>query len=203
MTALEKVEAPEQPIKDFGVQAKSLSDWMVVTAFLVVGLAVTVAYLSSNNKWMFSGGSNGVDHLGLFCVIAILGVAVALYCKIESLQDDLRRELTVTSLAWYSNVLTPYLSKKYGVRFLEVATHSGPHRVEKDGNVFEVQIFGIDFKLLSNAVSVSEHSGEPKWPFNFPHINGEIELKQIPNRLLYEKLPTTSESSLSTVKESQ
>lgn len=193
MVDLSKTEDVEQPPESFGVKRKVMHKLSIASLLVAETVSIAILILSAVNTINSNGETTVFNYIAILSACAAIGIPLGMYTEKSVLETNFHINATAASNLWYTQVLTPYLENKYGVRFLDVANNSGPHRVEKDGNIIEVNVFGINFKAIYNDYVVSEYTGNPIQPYLFPTITGEIELKMISGDPIYTNLATNPE----------
>lgn len=193
MVDLSKIEDIQQPHENFDVKRKLMNKFSIASLLVAEVVSIAILVLSSVNAINSSGETTVFNYITILSACAAIGIPLGMYTEKSVLETNFHLGATAASKDWYSQILTPYLEKKYGVRFLDAANGPGPHRVEKDGNIIEVNIFGINFKAVYNDYVVSEYTGNPIQPYLFPTITGEIELKMVSGDPIYTNLATNQE----------
>lgn len=185
--AISTFRAPEQPAELFGAEKRKLTpnDFFGVLAFsaaIVFWILLTIVIKSVFPDYWPQ--LKGIAFGGIYVFLV-----TALYFSFDGTAGPVREQRAIADRryrVWISDVLYPYLETKYGVKLTGNPLTFDRIMAEKDGNLFEVQLFGIKH-VRSNPTDQN-----PLW--SHPVITGELQIKKVmrPDAVQYQDIPVVT-----------
>lgn len=172
-----------QPEAEFGVKFGPVSTKDFVVPILCMALAIlmlvasVIAFIFFTDFWYTYGGF----------ALAIPLLFIGSIMSRSMIYDEIRQvwlwDVQIAYSVWIEKELKPFLESKHGVK-LDGDFFTNSLMAEKDGNVFEVKLFGI-----KHVPSYIDTDGTAR-SWSHPKIIGEVCIKKVdsPDAVVYSKM---------------